>query len=355
MSQPIDAAFLKQLVPISSLNTENIQDLLEKVKTETVPRGKYLFKKGDMDKDHIYLVEGQVDLLNDNKLVKTLEAGTPEARHPIAHSFPRSVSARARSPVTIIHVNSDMLDIMLTWDQTGSYQVVPLDESDDDDATDWMTRILQTRAFHRIPPSNIQALFMRMEPVNVKAGDVIIRQGDPGDYFYIIKEGRCLVTRSSPANPKGVKLATLGVGDSFGEEALISDSNRNATVTMLSNGSLMRLNKEDFNSLLNEPLLRWIDYEEARKIVNDGGLWLDVRLPDEYKAGHIRGSINIPLIFLRMKANSLDKSRRHVIYCDTGRRSSAASFLLNEKNIESFVLKGGLDAADAADIEQGKG
>ncbi len=355
MSHPIDAAFLKKLVPISSLNAENIEDLLEKVKTETIPRGKFLFKQGDMDKTHVYLVEGEIELLNDKKTVKTLEAGSSEAHHPIAHSFPRSVSARARTPVTVIHVNSDMLDIMLTWDQTGSYQVESLDESDDGDSSDWMTRILQTRAFHRIPPSNIQALFMRMEPVNVKAGDVIIQQDDPGDYFYIIKEGRCLVTRSTPANPKGVKLATLGVGDSFGEEALISDSTRNATVTMLTNGSLMRLNKEDFNSLLNEPLLRWIDYDEARRIVEDGGLWLDVRLPDEYKAGHVRGSINIPLIFLRMKANSLDKDKRYVIYCDTGRRSSAASFLLNEKNIESFVLKGGIDTADPADIEQGEG
>jgi CRP-like cAMP-binding protein len=352
MPAQIDAAFLKQLTPISSLNAENIEDLLAKVKTETIKPGKYLFRQGDVDKSHIYLVSGEVDLISDKKTVKTLKADSPEAHHPIAHSFPRSVSARAKTPVEIIHVNSDMLDIMLTWDQTGSYQVEALDESDETDSTDWMTRILQTRAFHRIPPSNIQALFMRMEPVNYRAGDVVIEQDAPGDYFYIIKEGRCLVTRSTPANPKGVKLATLTVGDSFGEEALISDSARNATVTMLTNGSLMRLNKEDFNSLLNEPLLSWMDYEEARQVVEDGGLWLDVRLPDEFKAKHIKGAINIPLIFLRMKANSLDKDRRYVIYCDTGRRSSAASFLLNEKNIESFVLKGGVDAADAADIEE---
>jgi len=352
MSVQIDAAFLKQLTPISSLSTDNIEDLLSKVKAETIKSGNYLFRQGDVDKSHIYLVSGEVDLISDKKTVKTLKADTPEAQHPIAHSFPRSVSARARGAVEIIHVNSDMLDIMLTWDQTGSYQVEALDESSDSDSSDWMTRILQTRAFHRIPPSNIQALFMRMEPVNVKAGDVIIEQDAPGDYFYIIKEGRCLVTRATPANPKGVKLATLTVGDSFGEEALISDSTRNATVTMLTNGSLMRLNKDDFNSLLNEPLLNWVEYDEARQIVEDGGLWLDVRLPDEFKAKHIKGAINIPLIFLRMKANSLDKDRRYVIYCDTGRRSSAASFLLNEKNIESCVLQGGIDAADATDIEE---
>ena len=353
MSPEINPSTLKELSPIDSLNAENVQDLLRKIKSETIQPGHYLFKKGDMDKAHIYVLKGDVELVADKKIIKTIRGGSDESKHPLAHSFPRSVSARAKTLCDIIRVNSDMLDIMLTWDQTGSYSVEALDEADDDDSTDWMTRILQTRAFHRIPPANIQAMFMRMENINFKPGEVIIKQDDPGDYFYIIKEGRCLVTRSTPANPKGVKLATLSVGDSFGEEALISDSKRNATVTMLTNGHLMRLNKDDFNSLLNEPLLDWVNYDEAKKIIDEGGLWLDVRLPAEFKAKHIKGCINIPLIFLRMKANSLDKDKKYVIYCDTGRRSSAASFLLNERDIASYVLQDGIDSVtDPAVIEE---
>ena len=193
-------------------------------------------------------------------------------------------------------------------------------------------------------------MFMRMDSVNYKPGEKVVEQDEDGDYFYIIKEGRCLVTRATPANPSGVKLATLSVGDSFGEEALISDTKRNATVTMLSDGLLMRLNKDDFNSLLNEPLLNWVSYEEGKKLVEDGAIWFDVRLPAEHKAKHIKDSINIPLIFLRMKANSLDNSKKYVIYCDTGRRSSAASFLLNEKDIESYVLQDGVDTAAQKDL-----
>jgi CRP-like cAMP-binding protein len=352
MSIEIDPKIIKELSPINSLNSENAQDLINKIKPEILKAGQFIFKQGDMDKAHIYVVKGDVEVISDKKVIKTISAGSDEGKHPLAHTFPRSVSVRAKSAAVIIRVNSDMLDIMLTWDQTGSYSVESLDESqdDDEDSTDWMTRILQTRAFHRIPPANIQAMFMRMEAVHFKHGEIVIKQDDPGDYFYIIKEGRCMVTRATPANPKGVKLATLTVGDSFGEEALISETRRNATVTMLSDGHLMRLNKDDFNSLLNEPLLNWVDYAQARQIIADGGLWLDVRLPDEYKAKHIKGSINIPLIFLRMKANSLDTSKNYIIYCDTGRRSSAASFLLNEKDINSYVLKEGVDSADLSDI-----
>ncbi len=353
MSLEIDPNYIKELSPINSLNSENAQDLIRKIKPEEIRPGQYIFKKGDMDKTHIYVLKGEVEIVADKKIIKTIPANSSDAKHPLAHSFPRSVSARAKTAAVITRVNSDMLDIMLTWDQTGSYSVEALEETDEeDDSTDWMTRILQTRAFHRIPPANIQAMFMRMESVHFKPGDQVIKQDDVGDYFYIIKEGRCLVTRSTPANPKGVKLATLTVGDSFGEEALISESKRNATITMLTDGHLMRLNKEDFNSLLNEPLLSWVDYNGAKKVIADGGLWLDVRLPAEHKVKNIKGSINIPLIFLRMKANSLDSSKKYVIYCDTGRRSSAASFLLNEKDIESYVLKDGVDTADKADIHE---
>jgi len=349
MSLEIDPKQIKSFSPINSLNPENAQELIKKITATAVPAGHYIFKKGDTDKIHVYVLKGEVELVQDKKVVKVIKAGATDGLQPIAHGFPRPVSARAKSAAVVTRINSDMLDIMLTWDQTGSYSVEAVDEEDEE--TDWMTRILQTRAFHRIPPANIQAMFMRMESVGFKPGEKVIEQDAEGDYFYIIKEGRCLVTRSTPANPNGVKLATLSVGDSFGEEALISDSKRNATITMLTDGHLMRLNKEDFNSLLNEPLLNWVDYDEARKLVDDGAVWFDVRLPTEHKAKHIKGSINIPLIFLRMKANSLDIDKKYVIYCDTGRRSSAASFLLNEKDIATYVLRDGVDTAEPGDME----
>jgi CRP-like cAMP-binding protein len=349
MSLEIDPKQIKSFSPINSLNPENAQELIKKITATPVPAGHYIFKKGDTDKIHVYVLQGEVELVQDKKVVKVIKAGSADGLQPIAHGFPRPLSARAKSTAVVTKINSDMLDIMLTWDQTGSYSVEAVDEEDEE--TDWMTRILQTRAFHRIPPANIQAMFMRMESVGFKPGDKVIEQDAEGDYFYIIKEGRCLVTRSTPANPNGVKLATLSVGDSFGEEALISDSKRNATITMLTDGHLMRLNKEDFNSLLNEPLLNWVDYDEGKKLVDGGAVWFDVRLPTEHKAKHIKGSINIPLIFLRMKANSLDTDKKYVVYCDTGRRSSAASFLLNEKDIATYVLRDGVDTAEPADLE----
>ena len=108
---------------------------------------------------------------------------------------------------------------------------------------------------------------MRMQRINYRAGDVVIKQGTEGDYFYVVVAGKCVVTRETPLNKEGIKLAELGPGDSFGEEALIAEAKRNATVTMSTDGTLMRLGKNDFQTLLNEPLLQWVDQDKAKEIV----------------------------------------------------------------------------------------
>jgi rhodanese-related sulfurtransferase len=112
---------------------------------------------------------------------------------------------------------------------------------------------------------------------------------------------------------------------------------------MDTDGALMRLGKEDFHTLLNEPMLDWIDQEGAEKIIAAGGRWLDVRLPSEFEAFHNEGAINVPLYFIRLKLKTLDPALHYVVCCDTGRRSSAGAFILNERGFQTYVLKGGLN------------
>ena len=353
MAEAVTTQELARFVPLNALSPENLKEIARKTRRISVPAGRYLFRDGERPDSQLFLVSGTIELVGYEGVERILEGGAADATGSLDAAGHQARAARARTEVTALAVDRDLLDLMLTWDQTGSYRVEDLgQESAGGDDDDWMTRLLQTDCFRRIPPANIQAIFMRMEPVSCEPGEVVIRQGDPGDYFYIIRDGRCAVTRATRAKPEGVRLAELGPGDSFGEEALISDKERNATVTMTSRGTLMRMSKRDFNELLNEPLLQWIDYDEAARLAADGARWIDVRLPGEYEAGHIEGALNIPLFFLRMKAQKLDPAGTYVVYCDSGRRSSAASFLLSERGFEVRVLRGGLASVPAEAMAQ---
>lgn len=346
--EQLDFNLLKNFSPLDGLKRDNLAALARKVQLRELSPQQILFKEGDTEKRTIYVVSGSLELINDQGKVETVVVGgTDEARNPVAAIFPRRVTGRARDRVQYLSIDSDLLDVMLTWDQTGSYEVSELQGGSDDVGDDWMTVLLGTKAFHKIPPANIQAIFMRMQQINYKTGDVVLKQGAEGDFFYVLTRGKCLVTRETPLNKDGIKLAELSVGDTFGEEALISDAKRNATVTMLTDGSVMRLGKEDFKRLLNEPMLDWVDMAQAEVIIKNGGKWLDVRLPSEFENQHLDGALNIPLYFIRLKINTLDEGMDYVLCCDTGRRSSAGAYILSERGYKAHVLKDGISAAQA--------
>ena len=336
---------LGRFSPLDGLKPDNLAALARKVQVRELSPGQVLFKEGDTEKRTFYVVTGVVNLEDQGKIVGQVEGGTDHARNPLAPVYPRRVTAKAKNRVRFLSINSDLLDVMLTWDQTGTYEVSDLQGEDEAGSTeDWMTKLLQTKAFHKIPPANIQAIFMRMQQINYSAGDVIIKQGAEGDYFYVLTGGAAIVTRETPLSQSGIKLAELRVGDTFGEEALISDAKRNATVMMQSNGSVMRLGKDDFKKLLNEPMLDWVDRQQAQNVIAAGGQWLDVRLPSEFENQHLDGAINIPLYFIRLKINTLDPNVNYVVCCDTGRRSSAGAYILNERGFNAYVLRGGIES-----------
>ena len=177
-NKTIDPNVLKGLSHMDGLKKDNLRALAKKTVIREKEGGGFLFKRGDDTKVSVYVISGEVELRDGDEVLAVIHGGSKEARSPIAPVVPRMVSARARGPVQFIAVDTDLVDVMLTWDQTGSYEVGELRDEAMAEAGDWMTTLLQTKAFHRIPAANIQAIFMRMEQVNYKAGDLVIKQGD---------------------------------------------------------------------------------------------------------------------------------------------------------------------------------
>jgi MFS family permease len=90
----------------------------------------------------------------------------------------------------------------------------------------------------------LERLSWSLTPVSVPAGSVVIREGDPGDRFFIIKEGTANVSAV------GASIATLGHGDYFGEIALLRNVPRTATVTAASDLELLSLDRAEFLSAM---------------------------------------------------------------------------------------------------------
>ncbi len=344
MSLPFDSKKLRHFIPLSEISPDNFNELVKNISVKTLPAGKTLFNRGDQDSFTYYLLNGELELIDADENKSTLTSKSKQCRFPLEHHIPRQKTAISKTDIHYFIINNDILDVLLTWDQNKSYVVNEIgSDTDSPDDNDWMTQLLQLDIFHKIPPANIQTMFQRIQSLPVKKDEVIINQGDKGDFYYIIRSGSCrVICNAEETGNKELKIADIEAGKGFGEDALISDVPRNATIIMNTDGMLMRLAKDDFIELLKEPVLKSVYFKEAEAMIKDGAIWLDVRLNSEHQNKKIPGSINIPLFLLRLNADKLSDKHKYIVYCDTGSRSASATYILNERGYDAYLLQGGL-------------
>jgi predicted MFS family arabinose efflux permease len=94
--------------------------------------------------------------------------------------------------------------------------------------------------FAPLPPTSVEHLAIKLVPVTLAAGDTVFREGDHGDRFYVVEEGRCEITID------GEKVRDAWPGEAFGEIALLRDVPRTATITALEPTTLLALERDDF-------------------------------------------------------------------------------------------------------------
>lgn len=349
MNEMIDIRVLAALEPISTFSPARLRELLDYCHVETLQPGQDPFADHSMQGQSVYLVRGELELVYEDGNHVVIRADSEWARHPIGKRQPDIRSAKALNRAQLLRVDDDLLDRMVTWDQFAHHDdIKPQTDKEGSEAA--VRRLLNSGMFSaenlnrgpfaHLPPANIGKLLSRVEAIAVWEKDAIIREGEEGDYYYLIESGRAQVTRL--VGGVNLVLAELKAGDVFGEEALISETKRNATVTMKSNGVLLRLKKQDFLELMKEPLLHRISFEEAKKKVAQGAVWLDVRHPPEYRYDKLAGAINVPLNDIRNAIGVLNKATPYIAYCQSGRRSAAAAFILAQAGYDVYVLENGL-------------
>lgn len=328
----LTASQLQRLVPFNDMPESHLGEILKIAQVQQWPARKKLFKRGQDDNRIHYLLEGSVDLLDENFNITSITPDTAASCHPLDNTRPHRLSAITRMESRLLQFDRDALDRLLTWEQATSGS-----QEDGHEEEDWMSSLLESELFTKVPPANIQQLFSTFKSQDVAAGDVVVQEGQEGDHFYVIAAGKAVVTRNRVDGTE--TLATLSAGHFFGEEALIGGTTRNASITMISPGKLMVLEKEAFKKLLEEPVLRQLSATEISQLQNTDPsvVLLDVRLPGEYKHDHIEGSINVPLNRLRERMEAFSRDKTYIVCANGGSRSELAAYLLVSGGFQAFL------------------
>jgi rhodanese-related sulfurtransferase len=327
---------LARLAPLAGLSAERLAQLAEAAVLERAARASDPVREHAHGGQLLFLLQGELLLAFKGGGTQVIVGGSEDSAQPLNRQPQPLARTKAITDVDIVAIDDELLDVLATWDQavrsharftSGAFSL----------------NSLRSGAFAQLPSAHVNELLQRFERLRVERGATVVREGDEGDFYYVVESGRFEVARLVGGAHMG--LAELKPGDAFGEEALVSGAKRNASVTALSDGEVLRVGRGAFNDLLREPLLRRMSFREASDKVRSGAQWIDVRYPSEYQHDKLPGALNVPLGEVRDMFEILDRGREYVVYCLSGRRSAAAAFLFAQRGFRVWLLEGGLKAA----------
>lgn len=352
----VEKSTLFKFHPFSELAPEYIERIANASELHSVAKGKIVFQRGKSLPNLYYLVDGDISLVDASFESASLSAQDAASQFALNELNPSKASAVAASNVTILAVERRQLDLIMAASESSpelevsvsgnlvggsmvteeinyldAYTIEQSQSQAAVEQQDWMSRLLDSPLFNSVPAANIQKLFTRFESVSLEAGETIVEEGQEGDYFYVLASG------SAKVIPATGDIVPLETGDYFGEEALVGDTTRNATVLMTTKGVAMRLSKGDFITLLQEPLFRYVELEQLPDFEPQLEI-LDVRLPVEHRHFSVRGSKNIALRKLRSQLKALDPGLTYVITDDGGSRSKVAVQLMVQSGLSAVIL-----------------
>ncbi|XP_056017183.1 cAMP-dependent protein kinase regulatory subunit isoform X5 [Ostrea edulis] len=196
-----------------------------------------LYDDGD-EGDNFYVIDqGEVDIFVNDEHVTTIGEGGSFGELALIYGTPRAATVKAKGDVKLWGIDRDSYRRILmgsTIRKRKMYEEFLGKVSILDNLDKW-ERLTVADAF---------------EPVQFEDGQEIVRQGEPGDDFFIITEGSAAVLQRRSENDEPVEVGRLGISDYFGEIALLLDRPRAATVIARGPLKCVKLDRARFERVL---------------------------------------------------------------------------------------------------------
>jgi len=332
---------LKKYAYFSSLSDESLDVLASKLVPMGVSDGTVIIKQGTPPDHFYFLKEGEVVVKRRNAfgqraVLNVLSSGQGFGEMALLTCSHRSCSVIAKGNATLLKMHKLDFEETVINDSAFRGMITRSSKNNCD-----YNALKSSRPFALLEPEKMATLSSKLHEREFAPGQKIIEQGDKGEHYFIIKSGRVAVMKHKDGSDP-VRLAELTEGEAFGEEALIRDQKRGASVVALEETVVFALDEKDFNGILKSSFLDFT-FPEDVPLDNLGDyVIIDARVPAEYEEEHIEGAINIPLEDLRRKFSELEYGQQYVTYCTNDSRGMAAAFLLGMQGFDARNLRGGL-------------
>mmetsp|Transcript_22091 Transcript_22091/g.37781 ORF Transcript_22091/g.37781 Transcript_22091/m.37781 type:complete len:1093 (-) Transcript_22091:235-3513(-) len=220
-------------------STEEMYDLVDAFEPQYVPMGSVVIQEGD-EGDHFYVMEkGGVDVYEKDVHKCSLYSGIAFGEIALLYSCPRTATVQAKYDCKLWVINRRAFRGITAQHKKRRLEM----------KSDFLKKVkIHDKVLGDIlKSSEINSMALATKVQKFKAGNAIVRQGERGDAFYMIEEGKVDVY----INEKGARpIVTLQKGSFFGEKALLSSDTRTATCVASTDVKCMLIGREDFVLML---------------------------------------------------------------------------------------------------------
>jgi len=309
---------LGRLEPFAHLAGPALDALARGARVRAFPSGRWLLRPGRRLVGHYFLLQGRVRIVDPGGVELLVNAGSDRSRQAI---YPGACAIATLSAVELLQVRAEVAPPPSgPADPPGQTALPAPPELLVDDAS-WQVRFLSLPLLQRLAPADWRRLLLGMVVEPVVAGQVLIRQGTPGDACYVLRAGRVRV------HAHGRTLAVLEPGALCGEDALITGGHRNASLTLLDDGAVGRLEGAVFEQWLLNAVIQPLPRIGARTPLDVGG-----------NAVEVPGCLQLPLHRLRDPHPGLSLRAAYCVVGGTLRERWLAAFVLAQQGFDVLPL-----------------
>jgi len=234
---------LSKTFMFASLDPKEQEIIIDSMEEKKVKAGEWIIKQGD-DGDNLYVIDRgtlecykQFSATSEPKHVKTYNPGESFGELALLYNAPRAASIKAATDVIVFALDRD------TFNHIVKDAIVKRKER-------FETILSKIELLDTMDPYERSKISDVALPVQYKAGETVIKQGEPGDKFYFIEEGEAMATKFLPGRQEAEVVYNYGPGDYFGELALLKGEVRAANIIAKTNLKLLALDRVTFDRVL---------------------------------------------------------------------------------------------------------
>jgi cAMP-dependent protein kinase regulator len=234
----VDASGLPEVELFSDLPRAALEELIARVELWRAPEGAEILRQGEVGRSFFVIVAGRVRIERGGQPVARLDDGSFFGEMALLTKNPRTASAVADTECELLEISHDVLDEL-----AASHPSVR--EVLERFCRDRMLRdVVDAPFFAGLDESGVREVIDAFETLQVSMGQTVIAQGSPGEGLHVVLQGQMDVSATGEDQMRTV--GQLAEGDIFGEMSLLLDEPASATVTALSNCTLLRLSTSAF-------------------------------------------------------------------------------------------------------------